>query len=63
MKPQHDELLTLKQLAKRWNFCVRYVRRLIVDEGRLPFMRLGSQRGIRVQLTEVIRYERSRLEA
>ena len=57
----HEKLLNLKQLAKRWGFCVKYVRRLVIDEGRVPYVRLGTQRGVRVRLADVLRYEQSRL--
>ncbi|MBM1174711.1 helix-turn-helix domain-containing protein [Microvirga arabica] len=54
MKPKSEPLLTLHDLAERWQVSVKSVRR-IVARGELKVLRIGTQ--IRVSPPDAAAYE------
>lgn len=55
MKPKTESLLTLQDLATRWQVSLKSVRR-IVARGELKVHRIGAQ--IRVSLEDAITFEK-----
>ncbi|MBQ0819612.1 helix-turn-helix domain-containing protein [Microvirga sp. HBU67558] len=55
MKPKSEPLLTLEDLATRWQVSLKSVRR-IVARGELKVHRIGHQ--IRISLEDVTTYEK-----
>ena len=57
MKPKSESLLTLQDLARRWQVSLKSVRR-IVGRGEIKVHRIGAQ--IRVSPEDVDTYEKLR---
>ena len=50
----HDQLLTVEQVAERLNVSVTYVRRRLIFERRIPYIKLGSK--VRVEASAVTEF-------